>query len=365
MSNIWRKESTDMSRRFNCHLTLVAVACSVGVLALFSDFVWAQKRAPRRPTATRQSATRVDYSKFSHAEKKHQANCNTCHKVPTSNWQTVRSYPDTADYPGHEACVSCHRAQFFKSARPVICTVCHTKVSPRDDARFAFRDPAGPRQFNIEFPHDKHQDVIAQRRGTVMPATVFVRVSFVHAADDRTKTYNNCEICHAAPKVQPAPAQGWPDAFVPDASTFKSSPLNHAACFNCHWKSQAPVNNNCAGCHKLADKPYVATDAPKRISLKFRHLREQHIAECTTCHINITKAATLRGLKPDVPMTACTECHNKDGLRQDVNKELEALDKNRDFVCSYCHTSDVGRLDPPASHYTIAGRAPLKRKDLR
>jgi hypothetical protein len=99
--------------------------------------------------------------------------------------------------------------------------------------------------------------------------------------------------------------------------------------------------------------------------MKFRHTREQHIAECTTCHINITKSSTLRGLAPDVPITACSECHNKDGLRLDVSKELEAIDKNKEFVCSYCHTSDVGRRDPPASHYLIAGREAIKRKDVK
>ena len=133
------------------------------------------------------------------------------------------------------------------------------------------------------------------------------------------------------------------DAFVPDAATFRAAPMSHAACFNCHWKSQPPTNDNCAGCHKLAGKPYFAVDVPKRLSLKFRHAREQHVQECTTCHINITRVTTLRGLLPDVPITACSECHNREGLRLDVSKELEAIDKNRDFVCSYCHTSDVGR----------------------
>jgi hypothetical protein len=103
--------------------------------------------------------------------------------------------------------------------------------------------------------------------------------------------------------------------------------------------------------------------------MKFRHQggseKQNHVAECTTCHINITKAATLRGLKPDVPITSCSECHNREGLRLDVTQELEAIDKNRDFVCLYCHTSNVGRLDPPTSHYLIAGREPQKRKDVK
>lgn len=330
-----------------------------------------QRRPSRRIARPQTARPRIDYSKFSHATKKHQGACNTCHKVPTDNWKKVRDFPDVADYPGHDACVSCHRPQFFKGAKPVICSVCHVKTSPRDDVRLAFRNPAAPRQFLIEFPHDKHQDVIASsfRRFPMVERGLFVRASFTYAspgADDKTKHYNNCEICHLPQTTNPpVPATGWIDAFVPDTATFKSAPASHAACFNCHWKSQAPINENCAGCHKLAAQPALAVAAPKRLSLKFRHGREQHVAECTTCHINITKATTLRGLKPDVPITSCTECHNKDGLRLDVSKELEAIDRNRDFVCKYCHTSDVGRLDPPPSHYLIAGREPIKRKDVK
>jgi hypothetical protein len=172
---------------------------------------------------------------------------------------------------------------------------------------------------------------------------------------------------------------------VPNAAAFKAVPTSHASCFNCHWKSEQPTGENCGGCHKslstnisanssrlVSENPEstapldaILLDPPLRISLKFRHAREQHVAECTTCHINITKSSTVRGLKPDVPITACTECHNKDGLRLDVSGELEAIDKNRDFTCSYCHTSDVGRRDPPSSHYLIAGREALKRKDVK
>ena len=99
------------------------------------------------------SRTATDYSKFSHNTKKHQAACNTCHKVPTSNWQKTSTYPDITDYPGHDACVSCHRSQFFKGASPPICSGCHKKTSPRDEARLVFRNPAKPTQFTTEFPH--------------------------------------------------------------------------------------------------------------------------------------------------------------------------------------------------------------------
>ena len=283
----------------------------------------------------------IDYTNFSHATPKHKSACNTCHKPPTKNWTKASSFPDIADYPDHDACVTCHRPQFFRGDRPPICSVCHVKTSPRDEARYAFRNPKTKLQFTIDFPHDRHQDVI-----------------------------HTCTICHAQPSAAAKPPpDGWIDSYAPPVATFKASPSDHSSCFACHWKSQEPVATNCNGCHKLATTPYVAANTPTRISLKFIHDgggdKKQHIAECTSCHINITKSATSRGLKPDVPITACTECHNKEGLRQDLNTELTALDKNRAFTCIYCHTSNVGKLDAPASHYLIAQRPPIKRSAIR
>jgi hypothetical protein len=304
----------------------------------------------------------VDYTKFSHATPKHKSVCNTCHKPPTKNWTKASTFPDISDFPDHDACVTCHRPQFFRGDRPPICSVCHVKTSPRDEARYAFRNPATKLQFTIDFPHDRHQDVIALQRHN--PRSL---LRLAHAAP---QTFNNCTICHAQPSVAAKPPPGgWLDSYAPPLATFKASPADHSSCFACHWKSQEPVASNCNGCHKLATTPSVAATAPTRISLKFIHEgggdRKQHVAECTSCHINITKSATSRGLKPDVPITACTECHNKEGLRQDLNTELTALDKNRAFTCSYCHTSNVGKLDAPASHYLIAQRPPLKRSAIR
>jgi hypothetical protein len=331
------------------------------------------KRLPRRVAKPPTAGIGVDYSHFSHATKKHQEACNTCHKIPTNNWKKARDFPDVADYPGHDACVRCHRPQFFKAAKPAICSVCHSKVSPRDDVRFAFRNPVGPRQFLIEFPHDKHQDVIAQ----LFPVPIqprFVRASFTSSsfyAGDNTKPYNNCEICHG-PRTAPsaAPASGWVDGFVPDELTLKSVPVSHATCFSCHWKSEQPVSDNCAGCHKLPNPPVMLAvdDFPKRKTMKFRHGRpESHVNECTTCHINITKATTLRGLKPDVPITSCANgsCHDNPAGHQEVGNELRRISKDKQFICSYCHTSDVGRRDAPRSHYLSVGMNPIRREDVK
>jgi len=304
----------------------------------------------------------VDYTKFSHSTAKHKSACNTCHKLPTKNWTKVSQYPDVTDFPDHDACVSCHRAQFFKGAKPPICSICHSKTSPRDEARYDFRDATGNRQFVINFAHDRHQDVIAQQRSSQRGLSLLA-----HTAP-QAQNFNNCTICHArAAVVSKPPANGWPDAYVPPAGTFKATPTDHSSCFNCHWKAQEPFAADCKGCHQLASTPFVPRSVPLRNALKFIHEgggdKTQHVAECTTCHINIT--ATMRGLKPDVPITACTECHNKDGLRQDLNKELTALDKNRTFTCVYCHASNVGSLDAPVSHYLIAQRPPLKRADIK
>ncbi|MDQ5847163.1 MAG: hypothetical protein M3539_17900, partial [Acidobacteriota bacterium] len=293
---------------------LVAAICVVFIaMAVVPTLVPAQRRNTRRQTRPTTQRIVIDYSKFSHATSKHQQACNTCHRMPTRNWQKARGYPDVADYPDHDACVGCHRAQFFRGPRPAICAGCHSKVSPRDDARFEFRNPTRQQQFAIEFPHDKHQDVIARLQPFAKPVSGqpfrFVQASFKASpwASADEKTYNNCAICHLPRSGLPlAPASGWTDGFIPDSLTFKSVPTDHGACFNCHWKAEQPISENCAGCHKPATPP-LADMVVKRISMKFRHEgggeRKTHVAECTTCHINITRAATLRGLKPDVPIT--------------------------------------------------------------
>lgn len=241
----------------------------------------------------------------------------------------------------------------------------------------------------IEFPHDKHQDVIAtlfrrlpreaesadgKRRRGAEDRPEFVRAAFPTSgfmADDQTRRFNNCEICHGPRTTPPiAPASGWIDGFVPDNLTLKAVPTSHSSCFSCHWKSEQPVSDNCAGCHKLlgpSTLPAVA-DSPKRISIKFRHQGPgQHVAECTNCHINITKASTLKGLKPDVPITSCgtDSCHNSASVHHEIANELDGIRKDRQFVCHYCHTSDVGRRDAPRGHYLIVGLPPLRREEIK
>jgi len=365
-------------------LLLFLAACAAGLTG-------AQTRHPKRvtkPPSATEAAPRgsaAKYSAFLHSSEKHKSlACNACHKLPT-DWTAKRDFPDAADFPDHDACVRCHRQQFFTrqafaGTGPTICTVCHLRTAPREDARFAFGKPnsanqtAKPkdeRQFTIEFPHDKHQNVIAQlrsrssdenkyaladARATAPSSSVrFIRAAFTGTQDQPKPDYNNCTICHQPNNTRNiAPLVLSPDASSQPNRYFKTLPHSHDACFNCHWKNLKPTSDDCGGCHKPAAS-FAAIDSPKRTSAMFSHEggKENHVQECTTCHINITRASTLRGLTPDVPVTTCATCH-KDNKKTTYPKITSIEDELAQFKktgsCRYCHTEDVGKKKPPTSH---------------
>lgn len=324
------------------------------------------QQAPRRkqtkrtvrtnPSSARGNSSR-DYSKFSHRSDKHKSlTCAACHKAPTGNWQATSGFPDVADYPAHDACTRCHRPQFFKGALPVICSICHTKVSPRAKERFAFGKPNRPSQFSMMFPHDLHQNVIASNGFEKGLESAHAMRGALFATDEKKEKYNNCTICHQTQMETLNPEGGFPDNVTPDPGTFKTAPTGHASCFNCHWKNQEPTHENCETCHARSQTDIAILQAPKRKSLKFKHVRPggKHEDECTVCHINITRKRSLVGLQPDVPITKCgPTCHGKsrDKTKVTIATESSQRKKDKDFVCSFCHTSDVGRNRPiPVSH---------------
>jgi hypothetical protein len=315
------------------------------------------------------------YSAFLHSSDKHKSlACNACHKVPTAG-NAKRDFPDVADFPDHDACVRCHRQQFFTrqvmvGTGPSICTVCHVRAAPREDARFAFGSPNVANlpmkqkqewQFTIEFPHDKHQNAIARLEWNRPQST---RVESHHrlepsTLDDKKPDYNNCSICHRTDMTLAAIALPAPNADPAMLHPFKSMPSSHDACFNCHWKNLKPASDDCAGCHQLSATAFTPLNAPKRISAKFAHEggKGEHVMECTTCHINITRASTLRGLTPDVPIAACASCHKdnkKTTYPKAVTIEEEFAQNKKTGECTYCHTPDVGKKKPPPSHDAAA-----------
>ena len=353
-------------------LLIIIAACAVAITTAQT------RRRPRasKPAAQQQAprGSAAKYSAFLHSSDKHKSlACNACHKIPTA-WNAKREFPDVADFPDHDACVRCHRQQFFTAQAmigtgPTICTVCHVRAAPREDARFAFGKPNASNQatkskeewqFTIEFPHDKHQNAIAEASQwhRLQSVRSHHRLKFV-PLDDQKVDYNNCSICHVTnANAISSPLAGGTDSFVPPNGTFKTMPRSHDACFNCHWKNLKPASDDCAGCHKPA-VAFMPANWPKRISARFAHEggKGGHVMECTTCHINITRASTLRGLTPDVPIAACTTCHrdNKKITYPKITTIEEEFEQNKKTgACLYCHTSDVGKKKPPASHDAAA-----------
>lgn len=367
-----------------------------------------QRRVARGRARQPSKGPRADYSKFSHATGAHRLACDSCHRSPTPNWTRARApepFPDVTDYPDHPSCVRCHRPQFFTGARPVICSVCHTKVSPREGARFAFRNPGerGARgvakrptdsQFATVFPHDKHQDVMAhdrRRRGPAADADADADVHTVRASfqqgDASQVRIDSCSACHQTYEPQGASDEeemsGRPsdvDAKLwPKKGTFKTTPTDHASCFNCHWQDGgvAPLSSDCAGCHGLrlrknpsaerrasadAESAAAARIADteigakwlRRESARFRHEVEKHEGiGCTGCHLDITSISTLDVNTLDVPVLSCggagSGCHIKAKPKAILNVEVDKRRADSTFQCAKCHIN-YGREPTPKSH---------------
>lgn len=350
--------------------------------------VGAQKRTrtPRRQTTVTPRQT-ARFTQFSHS--KHKMKCDSCHKFPSANWRTVRkadAFPDITDYPRHESCLNCHREQFFKGARPAICTVCHTAATPQGAPRHPFANPrevfdASPKgktavsDFQIFFPHDKHLEIVSRRE--TVNGTLFVNARFKRAAADGEES---CAVCHQTYKPQgdgadeflTKPPEKLGDAFWLKKGTFKTVPISHAGCFTCHSADTGilPAPTDCATCHRLGTLP-AKTDfdaraaAPMKIddkiallawrkrdsSAKFRHEFSSHAdLECASCH-NAAGLVTTDALTKKVAVASCNMCHitataDDGGI---LNFEVEARKKDAKFQCVKCHLA-FGKLPIPESH---------------
>jgi hypothetical protein len=334
---------------------------------------------------------------FSHYTRAHRegkfADCNMCHTVPSRNWTSPRPdredpFPDVTTFPynvpgsqgrvGHTACVGCHQKDFYSTS---FCAGCHSKAGPRvsrSDNVFSFPNKSHPTQFVTIFPHDTHQDVIASndsRNQVAFGHVVFAKYTLPD--DEKKPDFYNCSICHDTAKTLPKFAPREPteqvkpsgnnsvypfgrtdpasDPFKPTADYFKSVPMSHASCFNCHYQRIEPTSTHCDGCHKLADKPYFDTNVVERYSLKFSHDAKDkdgkfvHAKDCMTCHLRTAGSSDLHALKnkrePEVPFSTCVSCHGSD-----ISDQFDKRDKDKNFQCNYCHVSAIGRYEKPDSH---------------
>ncbi|HEX8146693.1 MAG TPA: cytochrome c3 family protein [Pyrinomonadaceae bacterium] len=403
-----------MKRRTLTPALLLAAALAVVVSAWVSSSEAAGTQRRRGPTQRRAPARtqrpRVDYTDFSHSTAAHRKDsCGSCHKSPSDNWARVRggdtAFPDITDYPEHESCLSCHRQQFFRGARPAVCSVCHTVVSPRSGARYPFANPAAAfarsekgkaaaSEFAINFPHDLHQDVMARAPAPDEGGVRFVRAAFAQEQAKPAKP-NSCSVCHetytsqpaAAPTPAPASASAGAGAALPalPAGLLKTTPTGHDSCFNCHWQDggEKPVSTDCAGCHKLLPKgtartelkgkdadpqfaarsgftdPHIVSKLLRRDSVIFAHEEERHREiDCATCHTRIPALSTLDETTLKVPILSCgagSSCHIGAKPKKILNEEVDKKLADPNFQCAKCHFN-LGREKPPKSHLDATGK---------
>jgi hypothetical protein len=376
----------------------------------------------RTPPATKtraQANTGVaGFRHETHRPPKAKLNCSDCHAIPShASPDLIAAATKTSikGYPYHDSCLPCHRMtrpQFFRGQNPVICTVCHTRSSPRLTSRDVLPFP-GQRviahDFPGYFPHGLHQSLMARGRrpaGNISAGLTIRSVSFGSTAPDKEPHKEICSSCHFTDKRNAIelPLKGIPReaSFGKiETDTFKTVPGDHEAnahgyCFNCHWQAQKPTKDDCNGCHLLQSDyaarklevlqpPEISTKAmtwfedwpaglPKRLSLKFRHdthtvspdgktESNNHDVGCTTCHVNIAQMTTLNIPKADVQITACAPCHTKtasipvgQGNKVTIFDELSLkADQSKNYVCVACHISVIGREPTPCTHYSVIG----------
>ncbi len=386
-------------RRPTSHVTFRAVTTGL-VLCVFMCGVLYPESFPRtsgsgseKPAPTPRPRSRnagpARYSRFPHKVKAHQVECSNCHKFPSDNWQKVRpgdaGFPDITDYPKHESCLNCHRVQFFKGAKPAICSVCHTNPSPRNSMRHAFPNPreifdttvkgkTAVSDFVVSFPHDKHIEIVSRKENK--------ENGFTNAAWSRpaARAEESCSVCHQTYRPQvdsedefvtKRPAD-LGDAFWLKKGTFKTAPVGHTTCFTCHSADTgiSPAPTDCATCHKLkilvltpdvdektaakmalSDKIMLTAWRRRTSSGTFRHEWFSHTElSCSTCH-NVAAIKTDDPATTKVSITSCSACHvtatsDEGGA---LNFEIDARKTNTKFQCVKCHIA-FGKSALPESH---------------
>lgn len=392
---------------FRIRSATVGLYCCVALSGVFYAETSLATREPELVTATptptppRRISRLVrpaKYSQFPHDAEAHRISCNTCHKFPSDNWQKVRSvqhaYPDVTEYPKHESCLDCHRQQFFKGARPAICSICHTNPSASNSTRHAFPNPreifdttakgkAAISDLAVIFPHDKHIEIVSStsRKGSLFVTAAFVRGEGSGMAEE------SCSVCHQTYKPQgeskeeyftpPPPKHG--DTFWLKKGTFKTTPIAHTTCFTCHSADTGllPAPENCAACHRLKpSQPTADLDSglaalmkldDKRIldawrrrdsSGKFQHDFFAHVdVPCSSCH-NVQTINTADPSTKKVSISACAVCHatptSDDGGT--LNLEADARRAKPAFQCVKCHIT-FGKLPIPESHTTAIAQS--------
>ena len=273
----------------------------------------------------------------------------------------------------------------------MICSNCHVNVTPRNTARFLFPSLGDiadsskairdiPEEFTVNFPHDKHLDVVGWN-GPRNKAS-FVSVSWRQIT--ATSEPKSCPVCHQTYQPQgksndeyvTPPPKNLGDNYWLKKGTFKTIPNSHTVCFTCHNADLGipPAQSECNGCHKLTvdqkvlrsdfdpslaktigakDKTILTTWERRGSSGAFRHEGGDHPnVSCMNCH-GVATMNTVDKRTMTVPIRSCggAGCHvtatSDDGGI--LNYEIDQRKANSGFVCTKCHIS-FGKDALPDGH---------------
>jgi c(7)-type cytochrome triheme protein len=245
----------------------------------------------------------LDYSTFKHTSQRHTSlACTDCHQRTADNSAKPA-------FPGHSACINCHRNQFFSSSSP-ICTICHSDVNTAKAPLKSF--PANFKErFNVKFDHAQHMTAAARPK-------------------------NGCSACHAS-----GLNRGVGISILNGLSA-------HSQCYVCHTPVSKSASGkelaSCGVCHDA--KPFARTStnaAAFRASFSHAQHGPRQRLECAACH-SLT-AGLPQGKQVSSPRTAehfsvgggqsCLSCHNG---KRSFGGDLAFKD------CRRCHAGATFRL---------------------
>lgn len=235
--------------------------------------------------------------------------CGSCHEMVQADGSCPKQ---EIRLPKHEACSSCHTANFFTPPL-TICVSCHKSA--------AFKQKNPLKELG--------------RQSTPLKA------EFSHASHAEGGP-GNCAQCHQFIK----------------AGVEVTHP-SHPNCCECHTKpDNAPLMQDCQGCHSAAKN---AGRPPSKIhSFSHKSHREDprngQSMQCGQCHINIQQAKTLRTIAAP-PMGACVQCHDGSDPGQ-PHPSIPSVSGSGAFhfsSCLKCHKAgSIKGVPLPASHPTDA-----------
>src|SRR5262245_63175956 len=123
--------------QFSCSLTRLIVLTTLLLLQPWSRTTDAQRRSPRRrPPAQTAPVVRNAFFQHEHHRKDGRGAdvaCVSCHIISSLEAPdaiAAKTKPDSKGFPYHDSCLECHRRtppHFFRTATPIVCTVCHTR----------------------------------------------------------------------------------------------------------------------------------------------------------------------------------------------------------------------------------------------